>query len=129
MLSHGIDAPTTNSHEKKLTLVDILFELQIRYTQSTHHPLHPGMQMAYSELGLAEMLQSGALFVLSRVRRNTNNIPQPSSHNVVPKICGATIPGGVNFHSDCSIKAICFVIGISMKNLRNFGWSPTSLMG
>ena len=75
------------------------------------------MQMAYSELGLAEMLQSGALFVLCRVRRNTNNIPQPSSRNVVVKI--VDIPPPI-WHLKMGFLVAAHDLGLAMDLLSCF---------
>ncbi len=80
------DASNMNSHKKKLTLVDILFELQIHYTQSTHHPSPITSRCADDifRVGLGRDVPVRSI-VLCGVRRITHNVPQPSSLNVVVK--------------------------------------------
>ena len=82
-----------NSHKKKLTLVDILFELQIHYTQSTHHtsPVTSRCADDIFRVGLGRDVPVRSI-VLCGVRRITHNVPQPSSLNVVVKTADVPPP-------------------------------------
>lgn len=80
---------------EKFTLVDILFELQIHYTQSTHYTSAVTSRCADDifRVGLGRDVPVRSI-VLCSVRRITHNVPQPSSHNdnVVVKTADVPLP-------------------------------------